>query len=314
MTQAITFHNAHFGTLNLHIRSAAARGLPCVDKDRHADAPGALLLSTGNSIKNKTVLRQVKKFYKEGFVVMALKETVPYLWKKGIRATYSAAMDPGAERQIARTPVQKEVTYCLASSCNPALFDHVLAAGARVEVYHSACGARDPRFARGIQVDLSAEQGAVIEGEFDLQTTDGLAFSPVVSWFMSETDLYKELFPVADVMCGGFTVTNRALALLKYMGFGRVVMAGTDFGWREGGTNGHYCDLVRVGVTEDGTEMYDQGQVDGKDWYTRPDQLASAVDVAKKVKAGEIEVLGDSLAAALAKRDDEFVEKICTVK
>jgi hypothetical protein len=48
-------------------------------------------------------------------------------------------MDPD-EKQIAKTPLVDGVTYCLASSCSPKLFDYVLEAGHRVEVFHSACG------------------------------------------------------------------------------------------------------------------------------------------------------------------------------
>ena len=50
--------------------------------------------------------------------------------------------------------------------------------------------------------------------------------------------------------------------------------------------------------------------MDGTPWFTKPDQLASAADVAKKIKAKEVTVIGDSLAAALAKRSTKFLDDI----
>jgi hypothetical protein len=291
-----------------HIKYAASLELPVVEKNCH-EGEKALICSTGPSIRNKTVVRQVKKLAKT-HTVFGLKETIPYLKKKGVKVSYTVAMDPGGVRQVARTPIDKDVTYCIASSCNPALFDHILAGGCTIKVFHSACGEGMAKIDKGTVVEAGHGQYSVIEGELELTTMkDGYAFCPIASWIMPETDVYWDLFNgYAATMCGGFTVTNRALALVNYMGFSEVVMAGTDFGWRkEGGS--HYCDLVQVGANDD-SYMTDEGVVDGKTWFTKPDQLASAADVAKKIKAGEVTVIGDSLAAALSKKDSGFLEDI----
>ena len=60
--------------------------------------------------------------------------------------------------------------------------------------------------------------------------------------------------------------------------------------------------------------MTDQGRVDGKPWKTRPDLLASAVDVARHIKQSRLKVIGDSLAAALAKHPDEYLDRIVQIQ
>ncbi len=57
--------------------------------------------------------------------------------------------------------------------------------------------------------------------------------------------------------------------------------------------------------------MCDSGKVDGMEWWTTPDQLASAADIAKKIKAdNNIEVWGDSLALAMSRHTNEFIDEI----
>jgi len=295
-----------------HIAYAASLGLPVVEKGCHAGEK-ALICSTGPTIQNKAILKQVKRLAKD-HVVFGLKETIPFLKNKGIRVKYSVAMDPGSDRQVTRTPIDKDVTYCLASSCHPALFDHVKDAGCEIKVFHSACGEAAPSYDKGMLVEAGNDEFSMVEGEFELKTMgEGYEFCPLIPLMKQEIQIYEELFDgYAAVMCGGFTVTNRALALAKFMGFDEIVMAGTDFGWRkEGGS--HYSKLVTVDAQDD-NYMTDQGLVDGKPWFTRPDQLASAQDVAKKIKVGEVSVLGDSLAAALSKQTDEFLDDIVKIQ
>jgi hypothetical protein len=310
MTTAISFERPPDAqSLLPHLEYAAALDLPFVQKDSHVGQK-ALICSTGPSLKNKSTLRRVKALAKS-HVVFALKESIPFLKSKGVKVSYTVAMDPGGERQITRTPIDTDVTYCIASSCNPKLYDHILGNGCKIEVFHSACGEMQPAYEPGMRFDCSDTQSALIEGVHVLNTMDdGAQFCPLVPILKTELQLYGEIFGEDKVatMCGGFTVTNRALALAKYMGFDKVVMAGTDFGWRkEGGS--HYCDLVKVAANDD-NYMTDQGLIDGKPWFTRPDQLASAQDVARKIKANEVTIIGDSLALALSKHTDEFLDDI----
>lgn len=295
-----------------HIEYAASLGLPVVEKNCHAGEK-ALICSTGPTIQKKAIIRQVKRLAKD-HVVFGLKETIPFLKSKGVKVTYTVSMDPGGQRQVTRTPIDKDVIYCLASSCHPALYDHVKAAGCEIRVFHSACGQSAPSYDKGMLVQASNEEYSMVEGTFELKTMEGgYEFCPLIPLMKQEIQIYEELFDGYNaVMCGGFTVTNRTLALAKFMGFDEVVMAGTDFGWRkEGGS--HYSGLVKVASNDD-NYMTDQGLVDGTPWFTRPDQLASAQDVAFKIKAGEVTVIGDSLALALSKQTDDFLNDIVKIQ
>jgi hypothetical protein len=307
-------------TLGPHLRYAASLDLPMVEKDCHAGEK-ALIVSTGPSTNNKTVLKQIKHLAKDRTVI-ALKEAIPFLIAKGTHVDYSVSMDPGSERQIERTPAVPGVTYCVASSCHPSLFDHLLGNECTIRVFHSACGHSEASFSPGILTQASAECGhrrftpetvhAAVDGIFELSTLEDNKFCPVVNIIKGEIDLYLELFSSAAVMCGGFTVANRALALANYMGFEDIIMAGTDFGWRKKGGS-HYGNLVSVELV-DPTYMTDGGAIDGVPWFTKPDQLASAVDVARKIKAGEVSVLGDSLAIALSKHEDDFLSEVVNIQ
>jgi hypothetical protein len=297
--------------LGPHLRHAAAGGWPMVEKDCHS-GQHAVICSTGTSIKDPAVISKVKRLAKKGHIVFGLKETIPYLREKGIKVKYSVSMDPGGDRQIDRTPLDQNVIYCLASSCHPKLYDHIHGAGCRIQVFHSACGHGEETYKPGIFTQAGANDFAIMPGVHTLKTLEGdHEFTPIVPLVKNELQLYEELFGNADTMCGGFTVTNRALALAKYMGFDKIYLAGTDFGWREEGKS-HYSDLVSVKPI-DGSYMTDHGKIDGTPWFTKPDQLASAVDIAQKQKSGEIKVLGDSLAAALSKHDDAFLDEIVKI-
>lgn len=317
MAQQIAFANPNSERLGDFIRSAAARGLTLIEKDRHAGAPGALICGMGNSLETKATRRAIRRHARRGWTVFAIKDAITYVRELGLSVTYSVAMDPG-EHQIAKTPVYAEVIYCMASSCHPSLYDHVLAGGAEAQVFHSACGYKEYSYQPGFVLDLTPRQPpgangrdrqqAIVLNECELNTEEGYPFSPVVLKETDEVGLYKQEFGRADTMCGGYVVGNRAIALAKYMGFARVVCAGMDFGWREG--DGYYAPFSQAQFYDD-LHMSDRGRTDGKVWWTRPDLLASAVDVARKIKAGEVTVIGDSLAAALAERDDAYLDEVC---
>lgn len=315
MTQTVTFTNPHFDQLAAHVRSCAARDLPMVERDRHRGAPGVVICSTGPSIERRSNFRRVRTLIKHrGYALIALKEALGFFNDRGMRAAYSVAMDPGGERQIRRTPIIGGVTYCLASSCHPELYDHLLDGGARVEVFHSACGVRDFHLQPGVKMKPTedAPEGAVgvITGEFLLRDAEGGEYNPVVPVVLGETELYGRLFPSGDVMCGGYAVVNRAVSLARYMGFRRVVLAGADFGWRDPAAESHYASFVAVGPAAEDGMMHDEGRVDGTRWYTRPDQLGSAVDIAQRVKNGKLEIIGDSLAASLSRRSETFLNRV----
>lgn len=156
--------------------------------------------------------------------------------------------------------------------------------------------------------NLPVTQGVTVFGQYTLKARDG-EISPVTVEGMGEVDVYQSWLGHEWTACGGFTVGNRCLSLCQYLGFPRVIMAGFDFGWREGGQ--YYAQGVSAQPLGGGYGT-DHGEVDGRPWFTRVDLLASAVDVARRIKQGQnITVLGDSLAKSLSKRDEAFLEKVC---
>lgn len=129
--------------------------------------------------------------------------------------------------------------------------------------------------------------------------------------FQKEVMLYKALFNVKDCMGGGYNVINRALAAFIFMGCKPIIMAGVDSGWRDG--DSFYVDGTN---NRPGVDMQDHGVIDGTNWNTRPDMLASAVALAKvaqKYSVDDFKFLGDVLPAKLRDKDDAFLESCINI-
>lgn len=322
----INFTNPEVGNFGRNIYYAAElvrNGLSSmVEKGIHKDSPGCVIASTGPSIENSRVLARIRVLVeRRNWTLIALKESVAYLADMGLPVSYAVSMDPGGPRQITRTPVRPGVTYCVASSCHPEFVDYLLHGGAKVQTFHSACGYSEPAVEAGVVVPLGvgpdmASAYAVMPGLFEMKTNEGAPVTPIVSVHIGETEIYDRIFPTRDVMEGGFAVVNRAIALADYMGFPKIAVAGADFGWRNPDAKTHYASFVEVGPMAD-EYMTDNGRVDGNEkspWYTRPDQLASAADVARKALTGKVQIIGDSLAAAMARRGRAFVESVVRIE
>jgi len=311
----VRFVNPEFENLPRYVRENAKRGLPLAKHNTYKGKK-VVLASTGPSIEDPEVLEQVVDLCRnKGYHLWALKEAMAFFYDEyGIAPLGTNAMDPGGERQVKRTPIIPNTKYYLASSCNPVLYDYLLDHGAEVIIYHSACGASETIFEPGFtfQVGPTAADIVIAMTQTTMQTAAGVNFSPVVGMRYGELEMYQRYYNYADVMQSGFTVTNRAIALLMYLGFEDVILAGCDFGWRNPNRGSHYASFVQVGAVP-GAYMSDNGMVDGKPWYTRPDQLASAVDIARQIKDGRIKGLGDTLAVALSKKPKDFLDKVVTV-
>lgn len=129
--------------------------------------------------------------------------------------------------------------------------------------------------------------------------------------YTDEVKLYNELFETATCMGGGYNVVNRAVSAAFFMGAGKIVLAGTDCGWRT--DQEMYADGP---AHREGVDMSDHGIVEavdgkpGKEWMTRPDMLASGVALAKlaKKRPGDFVFLGDTLPSKLVLKDDAFLD------
>ena len=122
----------------------------------------------------------------------------------------------------------------------------------------------------------------------------------------NETQLYHELFNDPWCAGGGYNVTNRAAAAFLYMGANELVFAGVDGGWRD--NEKFYADGTN---NRPGVDMKDNGIVDGKNWNTRPDMLASSVALAKLAQqiGPRAVFLGDVMPEKLRYKDEAFLQK-----
>lgn len=262
--------------LPMNIEYAASLRLPFVQKDALADEKGVIVCGTAPSLVKASALREIVRLKGLGYKIFAVKQAIRILAEYEIQPDYSVAMDP-TERQIKKTPIDPKVTYFVASSCHPRMFDYLLKGGANVVLFHSACGA----------------------------ATETLC----------EMDLYAKYFPenceYEGVASGGYTVVNRAVAVAQWLGAKKIYVAGAPFGWREG--DDYYAPTVTEPAgNATGPTLDDQGRVDGKKWFTKADLLPSALSLARKAKAepGRFAFIGDSLAASLAAKSDAFLERV----
>lgn len=125
--------------------------------------------------------------------------------------------------------------------------------------------------------------------------------------FPNEGGIYRRLFEQGAMMAGGLTVANRAIALFRWMGAASITLAGCDFGWRDDKFDGYAAGAVN-GSKGAHCRIRDGGRTDGREWFTKPDLLLSAIPVAKEARAGRLQIWGDSLAQSLARHDDGYLD------
>lgn len=309
--QKIKFVNPNTDNYENNIRSCAARRLPMAKADLHLGST-AVVCGSGPSLKDPEVLKRIKQEQDNGAIVYACKAAIRFLDDHGIKVDYGVSMDPGAHiadpRKIAKV---KGVTHIIASTSDPDVFEYLLGSDygdpSTVWVFHSATG-----FQRVIEWDSDEWDELSNNEKKDYVTMEEKDDAGVMRSYhvLTEVNLYANLFPDGAVMGGGFNVVNRTVTLANYMGAAKIVLAGADSGWRDGVEM--YCDGPEH---RPGVNMTDKGVVDGKNWNTRPDMLASAVALAKLAKeAGEdkFDILGDTLPASLVNKPVEFLNQVAS--
>jgi hypothetical protein len=168
-----------------------------------------------------------------------------------------------------------DVTYYIASSCDPALVAHLRAHNRRVVFFHNAVGI--------------AESG-----------DDEVAF-------------YKKEWPTPMCMVGnGFTVVSRSLGLLRWLGFERVDVYGADCALGDDAAahaNGENA------LQAYGNPLLMQHTIGGRRWVTRPDMLMDAVHLARVARSagGSVRLLGDTLPVALMGKDEAYLDRVSRV-
>ncbi|MGE0715639.1 MAG: 6-hydroxymethylpterin diphosphokinase MptE-like protein [Alphaproteobacteria bacterium] len=267
----IVLENPQAASVTPNVLASAARGLPMVRWGAH-EGRDAVIVGTGPSLERRENWRAIKRAAERGAVVYALKGAATLLRGHGIPVHYVASCDPVTD-EIDKMPIVPGATYLLASCCCPGLYDKILGAGCPVEVYHSFMGA---------------------------------APGP----WRSESDFYAHHFGGDGwIATGGTTVANRILDVaLDRHGVRRVTMTGVDFGSRN--REAHYA-RGSLGAHGRGVIIVqDGGALDGRTWFTQPTLMIAAIHVAKLILVGVVEVVGDSLAVAFARRPDQMNEAV----
>ena len=273
----------------------------------------AIICGSGHSLTDPQVLKEIKEKQNAGWLIVACKHAVRYLTEQDIKVDYSVTMDPGAhiarpDRKIYRSP---GTTHIVASSSDPLLFDYLLS---------------PMKYEDWLRSKTEAEQKRILLFDFDKWKSGELTFPEVpnhpedhpakIKLFHSacgvkdEVNLYKKLFKNADTMGGGYNVVNRAYSAMKYMGVSEFIFAGVDCGWRLDTTFYTHGDNPQTGM-----DMSDQGQIDGKEWRTRPDMMASAVSLVQEQRkpGAAITFLGDCMPRSLMTKEDAFLQKMLSL-
>ena len=310
----IKFRNPNSPFLHRHVMRAAERGLPFIEPRRHYGEP-FIITGSGPSLLESDHLDFMRDSIRRGAVLIACKESIRMLAERGFTPRYSVSMDPGPE-QVRKTHLVDGTTYLLASSCHPALYDHVLRGGHPVEVFHSACGATEYRYIPGAVVGRSdKDEDLTLAGNIEIRNPDNDAvLTPVVRIVQRcEQTLYKTLFAADQqfIASGGLTVVNRALAVAEYFGAAHTTMVGCNYGYRSYQT--YYADGMVEKAGNAGTELNDEALTDGRIWNCRPDQLVSAHALYDRIRSGRLTVLGDSLANSIANRERSFADRVLEI-
>lgn len=200
-------------------------------------------------------------------VVWACNSAVGYMLGRGWRVDAALGIDQtlGLLREWWIT---HDVDYLVASSCNPALIDHLAAHDRRLAFFHNAVG------------------------------------------FENERDYYKTHWPTPAFMMGhGATVVPRAIGLALWMGFERIDVYGADCAL---GPNDVAHADGESAMSAYSHPFISHGVINDREWRSRPDMLLAAVDLARyaQMPGGRIRLMGDTLAAALQGKDNDFLDLV----
>jgi hypothetical protein len=306
--QRIKFSNAQTKRLHLNIEHAAGLDLPFVEPITNG---GTLAITgSGATLFEPTCFEHLQRHIRDGGQVMACKESIRMLRERGVPVDFSCSMDPGPE-QTRKTFIDRDITYFVASSCSPVLFQHLMYRKCKVVVFHSACGAEEIRWVPAVPHPQTVDGYAVVTpGVTRGEGPDGAIATPVYPVVLrNEQTLYETHWgeigqPIAS---GGLCVINRAISLGRQLGFDRFELFGVGMGYRQGAS--YYAPGMVERAGNDGLELCDNGLIDGRPWMTRPDLLVSARDLYDDINGGSVVIHGDSLATSLAKRSRAFVNE-----
>ncbi len=203
--------------------------------------------------------------------VWACNSALPYLVARGTHNLTGVGIDqsPGLLREWQSAP---DVPYIVATSCDPALIDHLASAGRSLQWVHNLVAIRD-------------------------------------TW-QAEVAYYRAAFPrPAFVMSEGMTVVSRAIGLAQYMGYERIDVFGADCALGPDDAAHANGDTASQAYTN---PVLLEAEIDGRHWKSRPDMLQDAVHLVRRYRqcGGRVRLMGDTLPVALLSKDDPFLDLV----
>lgn len=222
-----------------------------------------------------------------------------WLHEHGYDVTHGFTVDQTPE-MVVEWLTAPPMEYLVASSVHPHLTRHLIDAGRQTRFFHNYVGIDKPKVAY-----------------------DGRAMD-------YEDWMYCALYPESVRAGSGLNAVTRAIDVAYYMGYETITVLGADCALR---TKSPLPEGAKVGSPEhikwlqEETEMHADGghamasgatamtitgEIDGREWTTKPDMIITAVFIVKmKQKMGErLRLVGDTLPAALVDKDDTFLKRL----
>jgi len=302
---------------NLNYAAALHKAGVATIKRNELKGKNAVIIGSGSTLKDPDVMVELLRLKDEGYILFACKQAIKVLVDAGITPQYAVTMDPG--QHIARPEKiykAEGTTHIVASSSDPLLWQYLLA-GMPFGDWIKSLSEEDQK--KVLEKDYDNYKSGTYElNDAGVDKAEVLIFHSATG-YENEVKMYNELFDLHDCMGGGYNVVNRALSAAMFMGVDNIVMAGTDCGWRVDGkfyaddTNNRPGVDMNDGMMVEGTDKNGQkiNNPNAREWFTRPDMLASGVALAKlAIKFnGKIKFIGDTLPAKLIEKDDSFLNK-----
>ena len=202
--------------------------------------------------------------------VWACNSALPWLIQQGVEVSAGVGIDqsPGLLREWSDPP---DVTYYVATTCDPELVGHLIDHSRRVVFMHNY-----------------------------------VAWSEYAD---DEFGHYNNDWPPAYMLGTGATVVPRVIGLAAWMGFERIDVHGADCALGDGDI-AHANGETAVQAFTNPVLM--GGEINGRNYRTRPDLLMAAVDLARAVQSnpGHVRLIGDTLAVALQAKPDAYLDEV----
>lgn len=129
--------------------------------------------------------------------------------------------------------------------------------------------------------------------------------------FEDEREHYNEDWPPGFMLGHGATVLCRSIGLAEWQGFERVDIHGGDCAFSASGAVHANGDSPAEAY---GRPLLMRGEIDGREWTTRPDMLMEAVNLARRSRhsMGRIRLMGDTLPVALLGKTEEVLDQVAS--